>query len=151
MKKGYTYEYERPMITADMVVFRLSKTIAEILLIKRKNEPFKGSWALPGGYMDMGETTESCAVRELEEETSINKTMISKPLFCGYLDQPERDPRGRTVSFVFTAHTWDDIQAKASDDAAEIMWFPTDALPQLAFDHEKAIKMAKEHTEFIFK
>ncbi|MBP5527063.1 MAG: NUDIX hydrolase [Bacteroidales bacterium] len=133
----YTYEYPRPMLTADCVVVRPS---GEVLLVRRGNEPFKGCWALPGGFMEMDETIEHCAVRELMEETGIevDESMLS---LVGVFSAPGRDPRGRTVTAAYLVRA-DVGEAKAGDDAAEVRWWPLNALPPLAFDHDAIIASA---------
>ena len=92
-KGSYTYDYPRPMLTADVMVVRSGN---EVLLVRRGGEPFKGCWALPGGFMEMDETIEHCAVRELEEETGLRFTEQELSLI-GIYSAPGRDPRGRTV------------------------------------------------------
>ena len=139
MKGTYTYEYPRPMLTADCVVVRHR---AEVLLVKRGNEPYKGCWALPGGFMEMDETIEHCAVRELQEETGITVGEESLKLIDVY-STPGRDPRGRTVTAAYRVDMADDVQPQAGDDAAEVRWWPLEALPPLAFDHDEIITAAK--------
>lgn len=139
MKGTYTYEYPRPMLTADCVVVRHR---AEVLLVKRANEPYKGCWALPGGFMEMDETIEHCAVRELQEETGITVGEDSLKLI-GVYSTPGRDPRGRTVTAAYRVDMADDVQPQAGDDAAEVHWWPLTALPPLAFDHNEIIAAAK--------
>ena len=117
----------------------------EFILIKRKNDPFKDYWALPGGFVDYGETTEHAAIREAKEETSIDVKL--EKLFNVYSD-PDRDPRRHTVSIVYLAHgNFDD--AKADDDAKDIDIFSFDVLEEkkLAFDHETILRDVKEHLE----
>lgn len=132
---NYTYEYPRPMLTADCMVVRHR---AEVLLVKRGNEPFKGCWALPGGFMEMDETIERCAVRELQEETSL--TVSEEQLrLIGVYSAPGRDPRGRTVTAAYRVDVAAGDGATAGDDAAEVRWWPLDKLPPLAFDHADII------------
>ena len=131
----YTYEYPRPMLTADCVV---TNTRDEVLLIRRGNDPFKGCWALPGGFMEMDETIERCAVRELMEETGLEADEASLRL-VGVYSAPGRDPRGRTVTAAYAVRVSDGTQAAAGDDAAELRWWPLTALPPLAFDHAQII------------
>jgi len=128
----YTYEYPRPMVTVDMVVIRKQNNHTEVLLIERGNEPFKIHWSLPGGFIEMEETVEAAAYRELQEETSI--TEIELKTLKTYGD-PGRDPRGRTVSIVFGGVLTTGQQAIAGDDAAKAEWFSIEELPELAFDH----------------
>jgi 8-oxo-dGTP diphosphatase len=137
-KGHYTYDYPRPMLTADCMVVNDRD---EVLLVRRGNEPFKGCWALPGGFMEMAETIKRCAVRELEEETGIHLTEHDIKLI-GVYSAPNRDPRGRTVTAAYiVSEKWKTESGKpqAGDDAAEVRWWPLNALPPLAFDHAKIV------------
>ena len=127
----YTYEYPRPMLTADCVVVNPH---CEVLLVRRGNDPFRGCWALPGGFMEMDETIEHCAARELQEETGI---VVDERLLrlIGVYSAPGRDPRGRTVTAAYAVRVPDGTRAAAGDDAAEVRWWPLADLPPLAFDH----------------
>lgn len=127
-------------VTVDAVVFGLAANDVAILLIKRKNEPFKGQWALPGGFVEKHEDLETAAKRELEEETGLRIEAMQQLYTFG---KPGRDPRDRMVSVVYTATVQlAAATVKAADDAADAKWFNINGLPQLAFDHEEAIKMA---------
>ncbi|WP_037783063.1 NUDIX domain-containing protein [Kitasatospora purpeofusca] len=121
---------EKPWLTADAVVIRSSS----VLLIQRADDPYKGSWALPGGYVDEGETSQAAAARELEEETSI-VAMPEELTQIGAYDAPDRDPRERVVSIAYLLEVASGQDAVAGDDAAAVAWHPLDALPPLAFDH----------------
>ena len=138
-KGQYTYDYPRPMLTADCVVINDRN---EVLLVRRGNEPFRGCWALPGGFTEMDETLEYCAVRELEEETSL-KVSEQDIHLIGVYSAPDRDPRGRTVTAAFSltlSHSdTQSLSITAGDDAAEVHWWPLNALPPLAFDHTEII------------
>ncbi|MFU8843231.1 MAG: NUDIX domain-containing protein [Bacteroidales bacterium] len=138
----YTYNYPRPMVTVDAVVFRKIHDCIEVLLIRRKNYPFEGMWALPGGFIDMEETAEEAIVRELEEETHLRVNDLQQLHTFSTLG---RDPRGRTISVTFFGVV-DADQSKVSggDDAVEARWFPLDKLPVLAFDHAEVVEMALE-------
>ena len=112
----------------------------EVLLIQRKHNRFAGMWALPGGFVDMDETVEQAVVRELEEETGLRLEKL-KQLFT--FSEIGRDPRGRTVSVTFYGITeMDNSTVKGGDDARDAQWFQLDQLPDLAFDHIKAVNMA---------
>ena len=141
---AYTYEYPRPAVTADCIVIT-KEAEPKVLLIERGGEPFKGCWALPGGFMNMDETTEQCAFRELEEETGLK---IGEVHQIGAYSRVDRDPRGRTITVAYLAVVDTPIVVKGQDDAAKAQWFPLSALPELAFDHEEimrdAIKKYKE-------
>ncbi len=136
----YKYEYPRPMVTTDIVVFNKKDNGVFILLIKRKNEPFKDKWALPGGFVDEYEPLIHAAQRELEEETGLRIFDLSQ--FFAYGD-PGRDPRGHTISVVYTAIIEGETPvANAGDDAKEAKWFNIKKLPELAFDHRIIVKDA---------
>ncbi|MBN2164010.1 MAG: NUDIX hydrolase [Pontiellaceae bacterium] len=132
------YEYPRPAVTVDVVLIDPGKN--ELLLIQRKHDPFSGSWALPGGFVDEHEALESAALRELKEETSIELESLVQ--FRTYGD-PGRDPRGHTVSVVFVGQVESQsVSPKAQDDAAALAWFQIAELPPLAFDHQVIIEEA---------
>ena len=130
---AYTYKYPRPAVTADCIVIT-KEAEPKVLLIQRGDQPFKGGWAFPGGFMNMDETTEQCAVRELEEETGYSKV--------------DRDPRGRTITVAYLAIIDEPIAVTGQDDAAKAEWWPLSELPHLAFDHsdimQDAIRNYKE-------
>ena len=134
----YTYKYPRPAVTADCVVMT-TEAIPHVLLIERGFEPYKGCWAFPGGFMDMDETTEQCAIRELEEETGLKISCIHQ---IGAYSKVDRDPRGRTITVAYLAIVDAPVSVKGQDDAAKAQWYPIDALPPLAFDHEDILKDA---------
>lgn len=139
---SYTYEYPRPAVTADIVLFSNEMTPTRVMLIRRKNPPFEGMWAFPGGFLEMDETLQACAHRELEEETGV-KDIVLEPYLP--FDAPDRDPRGRTISMVFVGFTnASAVKATAASDAAEVQWFSISDLPSLAFDHDKIIQGLKE-------
>jgi len=128
------------MVTVDAIVFRQNDNVMEVLLIKRKNYPFEGIWALPGGFVDMEETAEEAVVRELQEETGLQFSDFTQLHTFSTIG---RDPRGRNISIMYSGITeMDNSTVKAGDDAAEAQWFPVTKLPQLAFDHKDAIQMA---------
>ena len=135
---SYTYKYPRPAVTADCVVITKEKE-PTVLLIQRGHEPFKGQWAFPGGFMNMDETTEQCAVRELEEETGLKVSNIQQ---IGAYSKVDRDPRGRTVTVAYLAIIDKPEAVKGLDDAAKAQWFPISNLPKLAFDHEEIMRDA---------
>jgi 8-oxo-dGTP diphosphatase len=135
----FTYQYPRLALTVDAVVFRKNGNKFEVLLIRRKNEPFKGKWALPGGFIDMGETLEAAVERELLEETGMSGIALQQLHAFSAID---RDPRGRTVSVIFWGIDTNNAGTRAGDDASETAWFRTDKLPPLAFDHLEAVLLA---------
>ena len=113
--------------------------VSKIFVIKRKNDPFKDCWALPGGFVDENEDLEVAALRELEEETTIKLEKLSQ---LGAYGKPFRDPRSHVVSIAYFANVDKNIIAKAADDAKEAKWFTVTNLPELAFDHAEIIKDA---------
>ena len=127
----YTYKYPRPAVTADCVVIT-KEAEPKVLLIQRGADPYKGCWAFPGGFMNMDETTEQCAIRELEEETGLKVTTIQQ---IGAYSKVDRDPRGRTITVAYLAIIDKPAQVTGQDDATKAEWFPLSALPELAFDH----------------
>ena len=133
---AYTYEYPRPAMTADVAVLRI-EGIPEILLVQRKDPPFKDMWALPGGFMEMDETLEQAARRELLEETSISAGELIR--FDTY-DKPGRDPRGRTITQVFVL-LWNKEMGlpRSGSDARVLAWHELTAMPELAFDHARIV------------
>jgi len=138
---AFIYDYPRLAVCADIIVFTANKSNPEVLLIKRKFDPFKDKWALPGGFLDMDEELDQAAYRELEEETSITEIKLEQFKTFGKIG---RDPRGRTISVVYYGFIPENNkhQAKANDDAAEATWFSIKSLPPLAFDHDEIIDLA---------
>jgi len=130
----YCYEYPRPAVATDIVLIAHQTLKTEVLLIKRKNNPYKGMWAFPGGFMDLNEFLIDTARRELFEETGIK---INDLIFFGLYDDPNRDPRGRTIGIVYYALLNKILPPHSGDDAIQAQWFSIDNLPPLAFDHEK--------------
>ena len=137
---SFTYKYPRPAVTADCVVIT-KEADAKVLLIQRGDEPYKGCWAFPGGFMNMDETTEECAIRELEEETDLKVNEIHQ---IGAYSKVDRDPRGRTVTVAYLAVIDKPMPVVGLDDATKAEWWPLSALPQLAFDHDEIMKDAVE-------
>ncbi len=136
---AFIYDYPRPMLTVDAVIFAGEGNECNVALIRRKHDPFAGFWALPGGFVDMSETLEAAATRELHEETGLKNIPLQQFYAFGDL---ERDPRGRSISIGYWGHLPSCPPLRAADDAAEAAWFPIDRLPQLAFDHDKIILRA---------
>src|SRR3954453_14874257 len=129
----FTYQYPRPALTVDCVVFGFDEGELKILLIERALEPFKGKWALPGGFVRVDETLDEAARRELQEEAGLKDVFLEQLFTFGTVD---RDPRERVVSVAYyalvklAAH-----ETKAATDAADARWFPVSKVPKLAFDH----------------
>ena len=128
---AYTYDYPRPAVTADCIVMT-KEPQPKVLLIQRSANPYKGAWAFPGGFMNMDETTEECAFRELEEETGLKVATVHQ---IGAYSKVDRDPRGRTITVAYLAIVDSPLDVKGQDDAAIAAWFPITDLPHLAFDH----------------
>lgn len=139
---SYTYEYPRPSVTVDCVVFGIDERELKVLLIERGEAPFKSRYALPGGFVRMDEELEAAALRELREETGISKVYLEQLYTFGGV---KRDPRGRviTVAYYGLVNRVDHVP-KADTDAASAAWFPAGDLPGLAFDHDEVISVARE-------
>src|SRR5881296_3787984 len=136
----YTYKYPRPALTVDCVVFGFDEGELKILLIARGLEPFKGRWALPGGFVRVDETLDAAARRELQEEAGLTNVFLAQLYTFGAVD---RDPRERVVSVAYYALVkLSEHEAKAATDAANARWFPVSKVPRLAFDHGEILSMA---------
>ncbi|MFW5724830.1 MAG: NUDIX domain-containing protein [Bacteroidota bacterium] len=136
----YTYKYPRPAVTTDAVIFSMQPgEKLTILLIERKNDPFQGQWALPGGFVDENETLEQCVARETEEETGLKDIKFYQ---LEAFSDPDRDPRHRTITIAFWGFCKKSQSIQSGGDAANARWFDLNHLPPLAFDHEKIIKKA---------
>lgn len=136
----YTYEYPRPALAVDCVIFGLDKKDLKVLLIKRGVEPYVGRWALPGGFIQMEEDLHQAALRELEEETGVKDVFIEQLYTFGKQD---RDPRGRMISVAYYALVnLGEHPIKASSDADDAAWYEINKLPPLAFDHELIMDIA---------
>jgi len=139
---SYTYPFPKADNTVDIVVFGLRDATLEVLLVRRRDDPYKGQWALPGGFVNMDETLEQAAQRELREETSAEVSHLEQLYTFG---DPGRDPRGRVISVVYMALVRSpEIATKAGDDAVETRWFPVENIQigTLAFDHDKILDLA---------
>jgi len=138
----FTYKYPHPAITTDVVIFTVRTEKLEVLLIRRKIEPFKDRWAIPGGFLNMDEDLDTCAARELQEETGIREVYLEQLYTFGKVG---RDPRERVVSVAYFALApMQDQTIRAGDDAAETRWFAVDDLPNLAFDHQDILNLARQ-------
>jgi 8-oxo-dGTP diphosphatase len=138
----YRYKYPHPAVTSDCVVFGFDGRQLNVLLIKRGLEPFKGLWALPGGFMQIDESSEECALRELKEETNMDRVYLRQ---LGAFSEPDRDPRERVVTVAFYALVRQSLfHIIGGDDAEMAQWFPIHDLPNLAFDHLKIFSQARE-------
>lgn len=136
----YTYNYPHPAVTADCLVFAHTDEGMKLLLIQRKNEPCKGKWAFPGGFMDIDETTIEAARRELKEETGL---VVSELHRVGIFDAVDRDPRERIITVAYYTILDKPAEVSGLDDAAQAKWFSLTELPDLAFDHKEILQEAE--------
>lgn len=137
---AFTYKYPRPAVTVDLVIFTIAENDLKVLLIRRAREPFKGKWALPGGFIEMEEALETAAARELEEEVGVSDVYLEQLYTFG---EPKRDPRGRTISVSYFALVDATQQTiRAADDAADARWHSVFKPPRLAFDHRQILDYA---------
>ncbi len=125
-------------LTVDIVLFKLVEKQLFVLLIQRKNEPYKLCWALPGGYVEQNENPDYAAIRELYEETCVHAKLQQ----LGVFGRPDRDPRGHVVSVAYLGQVDHSVKAVAADDALNVQWYNVLELPQLAFDHREIIEYA---------
>ena len=142
---SFIYDYARPALTTDCVVFGLDETDLKVLLIQRGLEPFKNKWALPGGFIQVGENVVTCARRELQEETGLKDVFLEQLATFG---DPTRDPREHVVTVAYFAlvNLIDHVPT-ADTDAQNATWFALDDLPKLAFDHAEILTIAKERLQ----
>ncbi len=142
LEKKYCYEYPRPSVTTDSVLFGFDGIDINVLLIERGIEPYKGKWALPGGFIKMDESAEVGVMRELQEETGV-KDVYMEQLYT--FTDVDRDPRGRVISIAYYALVRNsDFEVIAGDDAKNAQWFKLSEIPPLAFDHERILRIARE-------
>lgn len=143
IKGRYVYDYPRPAMAADNVIFGFDGERLQVLLVERGIDPYKGCWALPGGFMRMNETVDECARRELREETNVRDAYLEQ---FHVFSKPDRDPRGRVVTVAFIALVRpEDHAVIGGDDASNAMWFDVESLPPLAFDHYHIVDMARAY------
>ena len=139
---AYTYEYPHPAVTTDIVIFTIRQDELKVLLINRGLPPYQGMWALPGGFVNLGESLEEGARRELEEETGVADVYLEQLYTFG---EPDRDPRERVITVAWYALVpTDEIDIKAGSDAEGVSWIGMQDLPELAFDHRDILDMAYE-------
>jgi 8-oxo-dGTP diphosphatase len=142
-KGKYVYDWPRPMVTVDAAVFAVTDAGIKLLLINRGHEPFKGQWAIPGGFIGIDEELDDAVARELAEETGLTDVNIEQMHTFG---KPGRDPRGRQITVVYVGIIREGLdRIKAGDDAAQAQWFDINALPpNMAFDHDEVARFAIE-------
>ncbi|WP_432799623.1 NUDIX hydrolase [Poriferisphaera sp. WC338] len=139
---AHTYKYPRPALTVDIVVFALDEDDLQVMLIERDIKPFAGQWALPGGFVQVEETLDEAARRELEEETGVKNIYLEQLYTFG---ETKRDPRERVITVAYYALVnLEGHNIKASTDARNAAWFSINDLPKLAFDHEHILDTALE-------
>lgn len=136
----YCYKYPHPSVTTDCVIFGFDGTKLSVLLVKRGVEPYKGRWAFPGGFMNMDESAEEGALRELQEETGLKGAYIRQ---FHTFTAPERDPRERVITIAYYALVRMQ-EVTGGDDADDARWFTLDEVPQLAFDHDQILRKAQK-------
>jgi len=142
---AFTYQYARPALTVDCVVFGFDEGELKVMLIQRDLPPFEGKWALPGGFVRVDETLDDAARRELEEETGISKVFLEQLYTVGDLD---RDPRERVVSVAYYALVkLSDYRIQPTTDARNAAWFGVSDVPRLAFDHDKILALALQRLQ----
>jgi 8-oxo-dGTP diphosphatase len=136
----YSYEYPHPAVTTDIVIFTIRQEELKVLLVKRALSPHQGKWALPGGFVNLDESLEEGARRELEEETGVSGVYLEQLYTFG---QPDRDPRERVITVAYYALIpTDTIEIRAATDAEGVSWFGMKEIPELAFDHREILDMA---------
>jgi 8-oxo-dGTP diphosphatase len=132
----YSYKYPRPALTVDALVYSKLNDGYHVLLVQRGIEPFKGKWALPGGFVDMDELLEAACRRELKEETGLE---VERMMQFKTFDAIERDPRHRTISVVYSVELPETAEVQGDDDADGAEWFAVNNLPELGFDHKEIL------------
>jgi 8-oxo-dGTP diphosphatase len=139
-------DFPRPSVTVDVVIFTLRENDLQVLLVRRRYPPFAGMWAVPGGFVNIDESLEQAALRELEEETGVRDVYLEQLYTFG---EPRRDPRGRTITVAYFALVpANAIQIRAGDDASEARWWCVDDLPDLAFDHGEIMAYALKRLRY---
>lgn len=142
---SYTYTYARPALTVDCVVFGLDGGTLKVLLIQRKSPPFEAQWALPGGFVELQETLDEAALRELLEETGVENIFLEQLYTFSGID---RDPRERIISVAYYALiNLEEHPLQAASDAEDARWFPVRQLPALAFDHAEIFRVALQRLQ----
>ncbi len=142
-------DYPKPSVTVDIVIFTIKDNDLKVLLVKRGIEPFKGKWAIPGGFVHLNESLEQAAERELKEETNVKEVYLEQLYSFGNVG---RDPRGRVITIAYFAlANSDKINLKATTDVSEARWFLVSKLPELAFDHKKIMDYALKRLKWKFE
>lgn len=146
MSEGYLPSpADRHAVSVDVVIFSLREGDLKVLLIRRAAPPFKGKWAIPGGFVRANESLEEAALRELEEETGVRDVYLEQLYTFG---APKRDPRGRIITVAYFALVADDVSPHAGREASETQWHSMYDLPELAFDHADILKYALQRLRY---
>ena len=133
-------QYEQPGVTVDLVIFTVNEEQLKVLLVKRAEKPFAGSWSIPGGFLRLGESLEEAAIRVMNEKTSVNEIYLEQLYTFG---EPDRDPRARVITVTYFALIpWKNLPQSKSAKVIEQGWYPVDGLPRLAFDHVQILDYA---------
>ncbi len=149
MKEESIHDFPKPSVTADIVIFTIQNNELKVLLIKRKLNPFKDKWAIPGGFVRINESLEDAAKRELEEETGVKDVYLEQLYSFG---DPERDPRGRVITIAYMALiNSEQIKLRAATDASDAQWFSVKKIPVLAFDHKKILEYSLKRLKWKFE
>jgi len=149
MEEESIHKFKKPSVTVDTIIFTIENNRLKILLVKRNLNPYKGKWALPGGFVRIDEPLEDAAKRELEEETSVKDVYLEQLYSFG---EPKRDPRGRVITVAYMALiNSESIKLKASTDVSDAKWFSVSDLPVLAFDHRKILEYALKRLRWKFE
>jgi len=149
MKEEDIHKFEKPSVTADIVIFTIKDNDLKVLLVKRNIEPFKNKWALPGGFVRINESLEQAAKRELQEETGVKDVYLEQLFSFG---DPKRDPRGRVITIAYMALvSSENIKLKATTDVSNAQWFSINKIPQLAFDHKKILNYSLKRLKWKFE
>lgn len=149
VKEKKEKEYPKPSVTVDIVIFTLSEGDLKVLLVERDVEPFKGVWAIPGGFVRLNESLDDAAKRELKEETGAEGVYLEQLFTFG---DPHRDPRGRVITVAYFAlASSENIKLKASTDVSDAKWFPVSNIPEMAFDHSKIFQYALKRLRWKFE
>ncbi len=149
MKEENIHKFQKPSVTADIVVFTIQDGKLKVLIVKRRLEPFKSKWALPGGFVRIHESLEEAAKRELREEAGVENVYLEQLYTFG---NPDRDPRGRVITVAYMALiNSGNVKLKARTDVSEASWFATEKLSGLAFDHKKILDYALQRLRWKFE
>lgn len=149
MKEESIHKFEKPSVTADVVVFTIKDDELRVLLVKRGLQPFKDCWALPGGFVRIEESPEDAAKRELEEETGVKNVYLEQLYTFG---DPGRDPRGRVITISYMALiNSEDIKLNPTTDVSDAKWFSVSKIPLLAFDHKKVLNYSLKRLKWKFE